>query len=230
MVLLHLLSFMVSLWAIPVLAGDLPSLCLMQPPYHEMRLPDHGLTWLPDEDFSGGCGDVQPEQWIRKSLGSVDLLMYADGPRGSGRTWDVAVGVSEKGGSKPLRGVCLQTSTEGWRTLQRYRKGPLPWMDDLDADGKAELIIWDSFPLHENASLAEYGLVAWVYRLASRDSFVIDLVLSRRLARSIAEEYRAPLGNEGLPYPGKLRTDAAEALEKFANERCRILKKHNPER
>ncbi|OPY84669.1 MAG: hypothetical protein A4E72_02128 [Syntrophus sp. PtaU1.Bin208] len=228
MVLLYLLSFMVSLWATPVEAGDLPSLCLMQPAYLEMRLPDHGLTWLPDEDFRGRCGDVPPKQWIRKSLGSVDLLVYADGPRGSGRTWDVAVGVAEKGGAKPLRGVCLQTSTVGWRTLQRYKKGPLPWVDDLDGDGKAELIIWDSFPLHENASLAEYGLVAWVYRLASRDSFVIDWVLSRRLAQSVAEEYRAPLDAEGTPYPEKLRTGAGEALEKFAGKRCRILKKDNP--
>lgn len=65
----------------------------------------------------------------------------------------------------------MTTSTAGWRTLRQYRRISLLWLEDLDQDGEAELIIWDSFPLKENASMAEYGLVAWVYRLASKDLF-----------------------------------------------------------
>jgi hypothetical protein len=148
--------------------------------------------------------------------------VHVDGPTGSGHYWDVTIGVAGRRDSEPTRGNCLTTSTVGWRTLQRYKKGPLPWMDDLDNDGKAELIMWSSFPLHEDPSLAEYGIMAWVYRLASKDSLVIDWDLSRRLARLIAEEYRAPLYT-AVPYPGRLRTEAADALESFADERCEIL-------
>jgi hypothetical protein len=83
---------------------------------------------------------------------------------------------------------------------------PLPWLDDLDNDGKAELIIWDSFPLHEDASQAEYGLVAWVYRLASEDLLAIDWGLSLRMAREIAQAYG--------------QHPAAEALEQFADKQC----------
>jgi hypothetical protein len=110
----------------------------------------------------------------------------------------------------------------GWRTLQRYKKTPLPWLDDLDNDGRAELIIWSSFPLQEDASLADYGLIAWVYRLTSEDSLAIDWGLSRQMAREIAEAYRAPL--EPLDsYLGPLRTKAAEALERFADKACSAL-------
>jgi len=98
----------------------------------------------------------------------------------------------------------------------------LSWLDDLDNDGRAELIIWSSFPLRKDPSLAEYGLIAWVYRLTSDDSLAIDWGLSRRMAREVAEAYRSPLDSTD-PYLGLLRTEAADALERFADERCRML-------
>jgi hypothetical protein len=115
----------------------------------------------------------------------------------------------------------MSTSTVGWRTLQRYSKGPLPWLDDVNDDGSAEFILWDSFPLRDDASMAEYALVGWVYRLVSPDSLVMDLDLSKRLARSLSKEYRSPL-KAIAGYPGELRGQAAEALKKFADERCTI--------
>ncbi|MGV8073257.1 MAG: hypothetical protein AB2L11_01655 [Syntrophobacteraceae bacterium] len=217
-----LMVLIVGLWAISVLADDLPARCPMMPEHQVMHLPNRGLTWLPNEEFSGVCGDVPPQQWMRKSSGAMDLFVYVDGPTGSGRYWDVTIGVAGRRDLKPVRGICFTTSTAGWRTLQRYKKDPLPWMDDLDSDGRAELIVWSSFPLHDDASLAEYGLMGWVYRFAAKNSLVIDWNLSRRLARSIAEEYRAPLDTDS-PYRGRLRTEAAEALERFADERCKIL-------
>jgi len=212
---------MMSLWVSSLPAGDpLPLHCLMRPDHLEMRFPGRGFTWLPGEEFSGGCDDVPKEKWIRDTSGSLDLFVCADGPSGSGRYWNITVGVAGKQHSKPNRGVCLMTSTAGWRTLQRYRRTPLPWLSDLDSDGRSELIIWSSFPLHEDASLAEYGLVPWVYRLASDDVLSIDWTLSRRMAREVAQAYRS------APDPkadrlARLRTAAAEALEQFAGERCR---------
>jgi len=207
----------------PVLASDsFPQPCLMIPDRLEMRLPSRGLTWLQGEDLKGTCDDVPAKKWIRNHSGSVDLFVYADGPSGSGRFWNITVGVAGGQHLKPTLGVCIVTSTVGWRTLQQYKRAPLSWLDDLDNDGRTELIIWSSFPLWKDSSLAEYGLIAWVYRLTSEDSLAIDWGLSRRMAREVAEAYRSPLDSTDT-YLGPLRAEAAEALERFADERCNML-------
>jgi hypothetical protein len=130
------------------------------------------------------------------------------------------VAVSEKQ-QKVERGTCIWTSTVGWRTLQRYSMGPLPWLDDVDDDGRSEFILWDSFPLRDGASMAEYALIAWVYRLAPPDELVMDWELTRTFARSLAKEYRSP-SEPPSGSPDGSRAKAAEALEEFAEERCRV--------
>lgn len=195
--------------------------CLMAPHHIEMRLPIRGLTWLPDEDLSGTCDRVPATKWLRSPEGAEALFVYADGPSGSGRSWTVTAGVGGRQQSGPTRGVCFTASTVGWRTLQHFRNGPLPWRDDLDHDGKAEVIVWDSFALHEDASMAEHGLVAWVYRLNSDNTLALDWSLSRQMAREIAEAYRAPLDSKESSL-APLRTQAAEALERFADQQCSI--------
>jgi hypothetical protein len=152
----------------------------------------------------------------------MNLFVHADGPEGSGRFWTVTVGVSAGHLLKPTRGICLSASTLGWRTLERYSKGPLPWLDDVDGDGSAEFLLWDSFPLHDEAIMVEYALMAWVYRLVSEESLAIDWGMSRTLARLLAKEYRSSLDDKA-GYPEGLRAKAAEALESFANERCRSV-------
>ncbi|SPD74947.1 exported hypothetical protein [uncultured Desulfobacterium sp.] len=220
---MRLINIMVSigwLWAAPALAGNpLPPPCLMQPAYLSIGLPDSGFTWLPGGDLSGSCDDVPRQGWSRKTFGKLHLFVHTDGPAGSGRFCNVTVGISGKKLPNPLRGVCISTSTIGWRTLQRYSKGSLPWLDDLDNDGNAEFILWDSFALHDQASLAEYALMAWVYRAVSENLLVIDWDLSRALARSLAKEYRTPLVNTTEP-SRELRAHAAEALDMFAGGQC----------
>jgi len=208
----------------PVIAGSSLSPCLMRPPHIEMRLPLHGFTRLDGDDIGGRCDQVPFKNWIRKSSGSLDLFVYANGPSGSGRYWNVSIAVARKRHSKPVRGVCLETSTVGWRTLQQYKKTPLAWLDDLDKDGNAELILWNSFPIREIASQAEYGLMAWVYRPDSKDALAIDWNLSRRMARDIAGAYRSTLETTGPSKP--IRIEAAEALEQFAGERCAVPQNH----
>jgi hypothetical protein len=217
--LISLMIVMTGLWMSLAVAGDSsPPPCLMRPDHLQIRLPRRGFTWLDGEEISGRCDDVPAKKWIRNSSGSVDLFVYADGPSGSGRYWNVTIGVARRQHSKPIRGVCLTTSTVGWRTLRQYKKAPLAWLDDLDKDGKAELILWSSFPLRDGA-LAEYGLMAWVYRLGSKDSLAIDWGLSRRMAREMAGAYRSAFDST-TSYPEPLRIEAAEALERFADERC----------
>ena len=112
------------------------------------------------------------------------------------------------------------TSTPGWRTLDQYK--PLTWLDDIDKDGQAEVVIWDSFPLRAGASLSDYGLVAWVYQTTG-DSFALNLDMTRRVAKEIAAAYRLPLQHMSAEL-GRQRRAAAEALGQFADGRCAVGK------
>ena len=194
-------------------------LCLMMPAYPEMRLPTRGFITLHDEAPGSKCNDVPATNWMRAHAGTIDIYVHADGPSGSGRYWAVTVGVGDPKQGNPIRGVCFTTTTGGWRTLQRFKDAPLPWLEDLDHDGKAELIIWDSFALHQDATMAELGLVAWVYRLRPDNSLMIDWELSRQMAREIADAYRLPLDSKDQVL-AQLRAQATQALEQFANQQC----------
>ena len=226
--LVSLIMILTGLWMSFALAVDSSPLpCLMRPDHFQIRVPRDGFTWLDGDELSGGCGDVPAEKWIRNSSGSLDLFVYTNGPWGSGRYWKVMIGVARKQDPKPIRGVCLRTSTVGWRTLQRYKRAPLAWLDDLDKDGKAEFILWTSFPLRADASLAEYGVMAWVYRVDSENSLAIDWELSRKMAREIAEAYQS-LPDSAASYSGSLRAETASALEQFVDERCSMPSKAAP--
>lgn len=221
--LMPLLSLPAALWVNAVTAGKSTSPpCLVKPNQVEIRLPDRGFNWLKGEDQSGECRDVPAGKWMRAPAGSGDLFVYVDGPAGSGRYWTFTVAVGGSRDMRPTRGVCFTTSTVGWGTLQHFKNGPLPWLEDLDHDGKAEVIVWESFPLHKEASMAEFGLVAWVYRLAPAGTLSLDLKLTRQMAREIAAAYRSPLASsDAMLEP--LRAEAAAALEQFAGEGCSVL-------
>ncbi len=109
----------------------------------------------------------------------------------------------------------FETNTLGWRTLRRFKRLPLPWMDHLDGDGKPELIVWNSFRIGDGA-----GLMAWVYRIDD-DGIAIDWSLTRGFAGELAAAYREPLKVE-RPRLRRLRKRAARALEKFANGKCAV--------
>jgi hypothetical protein len=187
---------------------------LIKPCRVTMKVPDDGFVWLEGEGFEGTCDSVPDTAWTRWSSKDFDLCVFADGPGGSGRFWTITVGLSKKHESRPERGFCFETSTVGWRTL-RY-EGSLRWIDDRDGDGKPELIIWDSFPLHEEASMAEYGLVAWVYQVQGNGRFQLDWKLTRAMAAELASSYRRPLVGSDMNWQN-LRLEAAEALEALAS-------------
>lgn len=212
-----LVTSMLDVKSVPAIA--IRPACLMSPPLIQIPLPQVGFKWLKDEEQTGACEVVPAEKWLRKASGSADLFAHADGPSGSGHYWTITVGVAEAGIKNPKRGVCFATSTVGWRTLQQYKVSPLPWLDDVDGDGKSEVILWDSFPLRDGASMAEYGLTAWVYRHSEKDSLTLDWKLSRGMARDIAAAYRKPLKTESESL-APVRTIAATVLDQFADEAC----------
>src|SRR5262245_65933554 len=90
--------------------------CLVRPDPLEIRLPASGLAWLPGESSSGPCDRIPDDGWTRGHAGSSDLFVHADGPSGSGRYWDVTLGVGRRGQARPDRGACLSATTVGWRT------------------------------------------------------------------------------------------------------------------
>lgn len=186
------------------------------PPYTVILIPDSGFTPLTGEDYCDITDSIAAKDWIKMNAGINDLFVAAEGPSGSGRFWAIVVGIADSQFTHPVRGVCLTTSTVGWRTLQRYSKGVLSWLEDVDGDGKSEFILWDSFPLGDQVmSMGEFGLMAWVFRLISTDSLVVDIHQSQILAESLAKEYNLPLEGASRKLL-KLRYQAAETLERFA--------------
>jgi hypothetical protein len=202
--------------------------CILAPSFTVMKTPKNIFKWLPGEGFRGKCDSIPAYGWKKLPCGNFDLMVHTDGPGGSMREWEIFVGIGPKGGNNPTRGFCLSTFTVGWRTLQKFHTLPLPWIQDRNNDGKAELIIWSSFPLHDEASLAEYGLVAWVYKVDKDGTFTIDLDSSRILAGEIASAYREPLDRPDSGYPNDERMKAADALERFASAKCKLEIEVNP--
>lgn len=196
-----------------------PPKCPMEPAYLTMEIPPQGFVLLEGEGATGKC-NVAHKGFAKLSGKTFALLVHADGPSGSGRYWNVTVGVGKRVERKPTRGFCFMTSTVGWRTLQEFHK-PLRWIDDQDGKGRPELIIWNSFPLRgEDSTSADYGLMAWVFQVDAKGRFTIDWMLSRRLAGELAAAYRRPL-NRADGQLHQIRQQAAQALESFASGSCK---------
>jgi hypothetical protein len=199
--------------------------CLMKPAHAAIAVPAAGRFVDADDDKKGACGSV-PTEWQRARLGNGELTVNAKGPEGSGRYWAITIGLSPHTGSPPSRGVCLETSTAGYRSLRSFGGRGLPWLTDLDGDRHAEAVIWSSFFLTRRGVQSETGLNPWVYRVdASAGTLTVDLALSRQLAREVARAYRIPLSEEEAASAPTLREErriAAEALEAFADGRCTV--------
>ncbi len=193
--------------------------CLLKPKRLNIQVSDDGLNWLAGEEFSGSCNKVPANEWNIHQLNTTKVWEATNGPSGSGRYWNITIGLSNNLASHPVKGFCLYTSTIGWRTLQRYDRTPLPWINDLDEDGKPEFLLWDSFPLSDELSTGQFGLVAWVYKLTEKNNFKLDWDLTKKMASELAEAYRQPIEDQifGL---SNLRKKAAEGLNALASGKC----------
>lgn len=193
--------------------------CQMTAPARTVALPERGLAWLPGQDFTGPCPEPTAP-WERARVPEGELLVSAVGPEGSGRHWTVTVAVLEKGTAAPTRGVCLAASTRGWRTLREFEGAALPWLEDGDGDGRAELVLWSSYEVAEGESPATAGLVAWAYELSGPD-LRLDLPATRRLAARLATAYRRELAGQDALL-ARVRGRAADQLQALADGRCRV--------
>jgi hypothetical protein len=198
--------------------GQQQAQCALRPMSPDIDLPTRGVTRVsPTND--GRCAPAGT--WARMASDSLDVLVAAEGPAGSGRYWNVTIGLARPDEDSLLRGVCMVTTTLGWRTLQVDGEVslPMPWLADRDRDGRPEVLVWNDFPLRREASPAEYGLVAWVYEFDGHQRFVFDKQLTRAVAGQIAAAYRTPSDD---PFRKERRMAAARALELLASGRCTI--------
>jgi hypothetical protein len=192
--------------------------CAMSPRHGTIALPRSGMHWLPSSEDRGTCDAAAASDWRRAASGDTQLWVAADGPGGSGRYWTVTVGAGA-GRVGPPRGVCLTTTTIGWRTLRAFESRALSFLEDVDGDGAAEFVLWDSFPLREEGTSATMAIAAWAYGLRG-DSLVLSLSGTRRMAARIAAAYRVPMEVDELT--STLRADAARVLGDLAEGRCTV--------
>jgi hypothetical protein len=203
--------------------------CAMPLPRAVHVMPAQGFRDADEADKQLACAAVSGE-WLRAPASTGELALHPAGPEGSGRYWTITIGLSPTPGATPTRGVCLLTSTAGFRSLRSFGNRALPWLADRDGDKSAEAIFWSSFFLTPKLVQSETGLVAWVYRVDVKTGrLLLDLPLSRRMAEEIAAVYKTPLSEKDLksaPGLAEERRLAADALEAFAADRCTLVQEN----
>ena len=199
--------------------------CLMQAPAAVYAMPPSSFIDADEPNKRRACEAVSGD-WLRGPLSAGELGVHPAGPEGSGRYWMITVGLSATRGAVPTRGICLSTSTAGWRSLRSFGPQGLPWVADRDGDNQAEFVFWSSFFLTPRLVQYETGLVAWVYRVDVKTGrLLLDLTLSRRMAEEIAAAYKAPLSDKEIASAPTLPEDrrlAAAALDALAADRCNL--------
>ena len=108
----HIVSALICSFTFNNLAiSETPEDCVISPPFLSIQVPNSGFEWRVEEPFEGECPTVAKELWRKQEGRSMDLLVAADGPSGSGRFWTVTIGLGKPEEFPPRKGFCIQTST-----------------------------------------------------------------------------------------------------------------------
>jgi len=194
--------------------------CLFSPPMQLLPFPEKGFDALNDYVFN--CEYSNELNWEKLRGKDYNLFVHADGPEGSGRFWSISYGFSPGKKDIPDKGICLISSTTGWRTLRKY-ESPIFWAADIDKDGNPEIIIWDSFYLDPDMPTnVETGIIAWVYKYIEGKGFELSIALSKKVISTILVAYNNEI--EGADsYLIEKRLMASEALSDFLNNKCKLM-------
>jgi len=198
------------------------------PPFQRLVISDSGFVSRIDlgAPLDGGGVDFEPceipKNWETKHGAKNTVSFQADGPNGSGRYWNITYGWSASQDTLPVRGFCINTTTLGWRTLQAFEDRALPWVEDVNQDGRLEILLWDIFNSDTltGASESMPGLITWVYEIRNENTVVYSKSLTQLFAKRIAKAYRAPLPSSGPMDSAlvKLRESFARDLVKFSGK------------
>jgi hypothetical protein len=152
--------------------------------------------WLAGEQRRGPCdlgGERAEDVTLATERAAADpFTIRAEGPSGSGRYWEVAVSWSSQAGT---RGFCFLTSSSGWRQIgadQRLAESIRPlieWLQDVDGDGRQELVVRSTLELSDEASLDEVAITLAAYDRAG-DRFELDAGSTRALRIELAQAYQ----------------------------------------
>ena len=206
----------VLLAALAGIRGDADA-CPALPSLREIPLSIGAPRFVgPDNSLSGVCQLGADARTDTRTHRNSQLTVETEGPNGSGRFWSLHVTLQDSG--QPPRGACVETSTVGWRTLQGTIDTPLPFTADADGDGALELVLWSSFAIGSQGTMAENAIIAWVYE-RDGDRLRLDLPLTRSRARDIADAYRRPTARPDALL-AQHRGEAAARLQTFAMDAC----------
>ena len=195
--------------------------CQMRLSQDAIALPDRGVQWTDAAPRSGPCPAVPDSAWTRRPLNdSLDVMVAAQGPSGSGRFWTVTMGLAPTDANRPTRGRCLRTSTDGFQALPAAAVAPLTWLQDRDADGTPEITLWGAFALTAEHHPPPIALTAWVYDVSADGAFPVNWHLSRTMADTLARAYRRADASSATM--ATTQTQAARQLEAFASWQCAV--------
>jgi hypothetical protein len=152
--------------------------------------------WLAGEERRGPCdanGESREEVTVVTERAAPDpFTIRAEGPSGSGRYWKVAVSWPSQEGT---RGFCFLTSSAGWRQIgadKRLAEAIRPlieWLQDVDGDGRQELVVRSTLELSDAASLDDIAIMLAAYDRAG-DHFELDAASTRALRAKLAHAYQ----------------------------------------
>ncbi len=189
----------------------------IKPPFENIILSDKGFTDFNCEFIE--CDPSSFDEYYVSTIDTIKIFAGVNGPHGSGRYWNVVFGIAGQNDTLPLKGICFETSTAGWRYLQSFNTIPIPWLSDRNDDGRPEFIFWGSFMLPNYQCSLDYGLIAFVYQIDKNGSLLIDWELTSEIVGEIADEYNKPLAHADQWLMDR-RKKIAELLQDFIKDKC----------
>lgn len=170
----------------------------VKPDYMKVEIPKAGFTMISEDAI--GCEFVENDTDINVAFVSDQKIYVKDCLlRGAGHWHTVLIGMSDSMSPMPLRGVRMSFSTTGWMTLRRFRKGGLPWLTDVNSDGKSEIVFWQSFSNANFTSSSSDGLIPFAYKIDGNE-LTLDKPLSCMMIREVYEKYQDQIVRQKKEY------------------------------
>jgi hypothetical protein len=217
-----MLAFALAFSLFPVLATA--DDCPFWPKHREVDVPASGFVVLGWNATPSTCDHDTLGRWVKESGPDHDLFLHLDGPHGSHRDWTVHVGIGPTGSEAPERGVSFESSAVAWGRSADFRGVRLPWLEDVDGDGRVEVIVWDSVSVlsGDDGTPPQFpaALVGWAYEITTDARLVSDWPATRRTMVDISDVYRRTARSLDARHSYGYAARFARRLDEFSRGRC----------